>query len=258
MDIPALLALYDAEVRAKPAAVGVTVERVGRVVRLTGGFNFISAWTLTRETVVEEVAAQAAEFRRRGEALIWRVYSHDGPAELPAALAANGFEAEAPGTLMFFDLTHTQDAADAPGVEVLRRVRNLAALDDFAWASDTAFEDDEASRRKGDYAERLGDPELALFVAYVDGAVAASARVETQPGRPFALMFGGGVAPAHRGRGAYRALVAARATEARRRGAAYLSTEAQETSRPILQKLGFIPVVSETTWVLSAPAISRN
>jgi hypothetical protein len=37
---------------------------------------------------------------------------------------------------------------------------------------------------------------------------------------------------------------------ARQRGLKYLSTEAQETSRPILEKLGFIPLVQETTWIL--------
>jgi hypothetical protein len=41
---------------------------------------------------------------------------------------------------------------------------------------------------------------------------------------------------------------------ARDRGLKYLSTEARETSRPILQRLGFIPAVRETTWVLSPHA----
>ena len=47
---------------------------------------------------------------------------------------------------------------------------------------------------------------------------------------------------AARGRGAYRALVAARAREAAERGTPVLVTHAGQMSRPILERLGFEPV----------------
>jgi ribosomal protein S18 acetylase RimI-like enzyme len=250
MNLDETLALYDAEVRAKPVArPGLVVERTGGVVRLTGLFNFISSWD-QRADVAGMVAAQAAYFRARGEALMWRVHDHDGPAGLAACLAANGFQPDGAGTLMFFDTNQVLQGA-AGKIEV-RRVGNTEDLDDFVHASDAAFDDDEASRRRAAYAQSLDDPDMALFVARSGGEAIASARLEMAPGRPFGLMFGGGTAPAHRGLGAYRALVAARVEEARRRGLDYLSTEARETSRPILERLGFVVAGRETTWVLPA------
>jgi hypothetical protein len=51
--------------------------------------------------------------------------------------------------------------------------------------------------------------------------------------------------------GIYRALVVERAREAKRRGLRYLSTEAREISKPILQNLGFVAAAREVTWVLN-------
>jgi hypothetical protein len=59
------------------------------------------------------------------------------------------------------------------------------------------------------------------------------------------------VAPSYRRMGIYRALVVERAREAGRRDLRYLSTEARETSKPILQNLGFVSAGKEVTWMLN-------
>ena len=69
----------------------------------------------------------------------------------------------------------------------------------------------------------------------------------------FAGLYGGGVEPAYRGKGIYRALVAARADEARRRGYRYLTVDAADTSAPILARLGFEALARERGWVLGPP-----
>lgn len=249
MDLERALALFDVQARAgAKGAPGVRVERADGVVRLVGGFNFITWWdpALAAEALV---APQAAHFRERGEDLMWRIYGHDQPLDLAGALARHGFVADAPGTLMLFDVADR--LADAPGSPAkVRRVRDLSGLADFAAASDVAFGDTQASRRSAAYAEHLGDPDLALFVAYLDEAPIASARLEVTGA--FGRMFGGGVAPAHRGVGAYRALIEARVAEARRMGLRYLVTEARAMSRPILERMGFAPAGLETTWLLKA------
>jgi hypothetical protein len=100
-----VLAQYDAEVRANPKAPpGLVVERADSVVCLTGYFNFISWWELTPGTVRQAVAGHAARFRSRREKSMWRVYEHDSPAEISRCLAEEGFEPDATGTLMIFDL----------------------------------------------------------------------------------------------------------------------------------------------------------
>ena len=52
-------------------------------------------------------------------------------------------------------------------------------------------------------------------------------------------LFGGSTLPEARGRGAYRALVAARWEDAVARGTPVLVTQASPMSRPILGRLGF-------------------
>ena len=257
MDVKALLSLYDANVRANPAPrPGRTVVREDNVLRLADAFNFVTWWDFPASAAEAVVARYATSFHSKGETLIWRVHDHDQPSVLPDLLAAAGFRANPPGTLMFLDLERQLPPSTSPGAEV-RRVADLAGLDDFVAAADKAFGDTQASDRRDAYAAHLDCHDVALFVAYVAGEPVASARLETAPGQAFGQLYGGGVAPSHRGVGAYRALVAARVSAARAQGLSFLSTEARETSRPILQHLGFIPAVGETTWVLS-PELARR
>jgi GNAT superfamily N-acetyltransferase len=80
----------------------------------------------------------------------------------------------------------------------------------------------------------------STFLAFVDGApVAAGYAAYTPRGL---LLFGGATLPSARGRGAYRALVVARARDAKARGTPVLVTHAGHLSRPILERLGFTPV----------------
>ena len=89
-------------------------------------------------------------------------------------------------------------------------------------------------------------------MAWLDGVPISSGRLELAPGKAFAGLYGGGTVPTQQGRGVYRALVAARATEARRRGHRFLTVDARETSRPILERLGFRPLDTIRDWVLPA------
>ena len=248
MDLGRALAQYDSEVRARPKArPGFVVERTGGVIRLTGHFNFICWWDLAPGAAREAVASQAAYFRSRDEKLIWRVYDHDKPTGLGDCLAEEGFEADSPGTLMIFDLANQMTAPIGPDIGI-RQVTTIEDLHGFMAASDVAFGHEESWRLDA-YSSRLGDPDLALYIALVSGKRVGSARLEL--GSPnFGLLFGGGVSPSYRRQGLYRALVAARAKEAKRRGCSYLVADARETSRPILQNLGFIGAARETTWVL--------
>ena len=75
--------------------------------------------------------------------------------------------------------------------------------------------------------------------------------MELPPKRSFASLWGGGTLPAYRGRGLYRGLVAHRAAEALRGGYRFLTIDARDaTSRPILERLGAVPLVGTTGWRL--------
>lgn len=249
MDLARVLTQYDEEVRANPnAPPGLAVERANGVVCLTGYFNFVSWWELTPRSVRQAVASCAARFRSRGEKLIWRVYEYDSPGAISGCLADEGFQPEAAGTLMIFDLANELKTTTPADVDI-RKVKTENELEDFVQASERAFGGLDTWQRAA-YSGRLNDPGLALYVAYVSAEIAASARLEIGSPSSFGLLFGGGVAPSFRRRGIYRALVAERIKEARRRHLRYLCTDARETSKPILENLGFVSAAKEVTWVL--------
>jgi GNAT superfamily N-acetyltransferase len=250
MDAAAVLALFDARMRADPPPKpGLERAWHDGVLRTTGTYDFIDWWDFPAERAEAIVAREAAFFGPRPAELEWKLYSHDRPPGLEAALAAAGFEPQEPETLLVFDLADTAiDAPAANGAEV-RHVRDAQGVADYAIASGRAFGRDETERAQR-FLARLGDEEQCLYVAYDNGEPIAAGHLEFNGDRPFAGLWGGGTVPERRGRGAYRALVAARAAEAHRRGVRYLTVDARETSRPILERLGFQPLATVRGWTL--------
>jgi ribosomal protein S18 acetylase RimI-like enzyme len=249
MDAKAVLARYDAEIRADPPPE-TGVERVWAdgVLRTQGAYDFIGWWDFPAEAAAAITAREAAFFA--GRALEWKLYSHDRPAGLEAALAAAGFSPDGPETFLVLDLeTHAPPFDPPAGIEV-RRVTDAAGAADLAAVSDAAFGRAEPWRLEALLA-RLDDPTQQLFVAYDGGTPVSSGRLELAPGKAFAGLYGGGTIPNYQGRGVYRALVAARAAAARRLGHRYITVDARETSRPILERLGFEPLATVRGWTLN-------
>jgi len=250
MDGPAVLALYDARMRADPPTeIGVASQWSGPVLRRRGERSFIEHWTFDSTTARSAVAAEAAYFRDAGLDVEWRVFSHDGPPGLEAVLADAGFAPDPTETFMVFDLAALPDVGVIPQGVVVRRVTDVDGLRDAMAVRAEAFGDANPGLAR-ELAARLADSALALFVAYADGRPLASGRLEAPEDRPFAGLYGGGVAPDARGRGLYRALVAARAAEARRQGRQYLSVDAADTSRPLLERMGFQALATVRGWTL--------
>jgi len=99
-------------------------------------------------------------------------------------------------------------------------------------------EEAEFAQAEADFATEGRDG--STFLAFVDGEPVAAAYASYTP---FGiLLFGGATLPSARGRGAYRALVAARAREAAAQGLPAVVPGAGQMSRPILERLGFTAV----------------
>jgi GNAT superfamily N-acetyltransferase len=251
MDAAAILALFDARMRADPPPKpGLERAWFDGVLRTTGSFDFIDWWDFPAERAAAIAEREAGFFA--GREVEWKVYSHDGPAGLERALAGAGFEPQEPETLLVLDIAVAAIDAQPPKGVAVRRVRDEQGVTDYAAASGLAFGRDETERARR-FMARLGDREQRLYVAYENGEPIAAGHLEFNGDRPFAGLWGGGTVPEQRSRGVYRALVAARAAEARRRGARYLTVDARETSRPILQRLGFQPLATVRGWTLDGP-----
>jgi hypothetical protein len=169
---------------------------------------------------------------RRRTACSWEVGTHAQPEDLVKRLLALGLVDDEPTPLAVGMVLTEPPAQPPPDVEV-RRVETV----DEAFAAEriaaVAFGMPPPERP----AQFRPDPRNVVYLAYVDGEPAA--RGSASFGERGVTLFGGSTLPEARGRGAYRALVAARWQDAVDRGTPVLVTQAGPMSRPILARLGF-------------------
>jgi len=205
------------------------------------------------------VRAEAERAHSEGIELEWKRFAHDPPRTLARLLEENGFAPDPPETLMVLDLRDSPEfGPPAPDV-VVERVGDPAGLGRARDVSRRAFPSGHGWDLE-EYLPRLGTPTFEAFVARVGTETVSAGRLELPAGRAFASLWGGGTAPEFRGRGIYRALVGARVALARARGYRYVTVDAMATSRPILERVGFQPLVGVVGWVRrpDAPRPSRE
>jgi GNAT superfamily N-acetyltransferase len=177
-----------------------------------------------------EVGPLVSRMRELPGHVEWKYYSHDGP-ELRERLLEAGLEPEDEETVVVAEAASIVPAPD----EVELRI----VTSEFVELAANVF-------------GRLIDlPESAVaVVVVVDGKAVSGGRVDFDDGVDFAGLFGGFTLPEFRGRGLYRATVAKRAELARERGYRWLYSDALPTSRPILERLGFVPITTTTPFVI--------
>ncbi|MEU7935602.1 GNAT family N-acetyltransferase [Micromonospora echinofusca] len=259
LDARTLRDAYDAQIRPEipdPLPAGVTVERDGPLVRVLGldQRGFLTYRTLDGLAGAELdalIARQVEFFRRRGEAVEWKLNGHDQPADLPDRLRAAGFVAEAEETVVVGPV-----AALAAAVPVLPegvRLREVSAREDLeriAAMEEAVWHDDRSHLVTGLAREIEADPQsITVVVAEADDTVVSAGWVRYQANTGFATLWGGSTLPQWRRRGVYRALVAYRARLAEQRGRTLLQVDCSPESRPILQRLGLVPVTTTTPYV---------
>jgi len=207
-------------------------------------FNVVQRLRLDGADIEATVAEVRALFAARGRhRFTWEVGSSATPSDLAARFVAVGIVPDEPEPLAV-GMVLAQPLESAPTGLV---VRQATSLDDFRAATsvfracfggEDAQEDLDAIAQ--DLARYQADPRWARYVAFLDGEpVAAGDAVFLEAG---VVLNGGATLPKARGKGAYRALLAARAEEGARRGACALVTQAGAMSRPILKRLGFVEV----------------
>jgi GNAT superfamily N-acetyltransferase len=180
----------------------------------------------------------------------WKHYAGDRPADLPTRLAAAGLVADGPETVLVADLTEVELPEPTLGGVRLARVEDEAGVDAMLRMHLEVFGDVHPGTAPAVQASLSRDPRpIEAVVAYAGDRPISAGRVEFGDGSDFAGIFGGGTAADWRGRGLFRALVARRAALARERGVRYLYVDAVAMSRPILERLGFVPLTVTTPWV---------
>ena len=269
LDAAALLAAYDTQLRGRvpdPVPEGWRVEHDGPVHRMfmgrSGGFvGYRSVADLAADELDALIARQRDIFAARGEPVEWKWHSHDLPADLPDRLRKAGFEPEERETVVV-GLAEPLTAETVPlpeGVR-LRQVTTRADLDRIAAMESEVWNDQRGWLADGLEAELAADPQaLTILVAEAfaqdaaEDTVVSAGWVRYTTGTEFASLWGGSTLQRWRRRGIYRALVAARARLAVQRGYRYLQVDASDDSRPILERLGFVPLTITVPYVFTPP-----
>ncbi|WP_433390964.1 GNAT family N-acetyltransferase [Micromonospora sp. KLBMP9576] len=262
LDVMTLRNIYDDQLRASvpdPLPVGVTVERDGPLIRIlgfdAGGFiTYRDLGGLTGAALDELIARQVEFFRARGGSVEWKLHSHDEPADLPDRLRAAGFVAQDLETVVIGPVAPLAAALPVVGAGVrLREVTSRADLDRIAAMETAVWGTDRSHLAAGLEREIAADPHsVTVVLAEAGGEVVSAGWVRYVPGTGFATLWGGSTLAPWRRRGIYRALVTYRARLAAQRDRTLLEVDASDESRPILERLGLVPVTTTTPYVYTS------
>ncbi|NUK05490.1 GNAT family N-acetyltransferase [Streptomyces lunaelactis] len=249
MDHDAVLTLFDHQMRQHTQGG----ERVGDVVRQAGSVGDWNGvvWSGLDQTGADAaIAEQVRYFASLRRDFEWKLYAHDRPDDLGARLRAAGFTPEPEETVMVAEIRDLPTAVDLPEGVRLRPVTDAAGVDLMADVHEQAFGTTSARLREQLLAQLAQTPDtVSMTLAMAGDLPVSAARMELHPGTEFASLWGGGTLAAWRGRGIYRALIAHRARIAAEGGYRFLQVDATSQSRPILQRLGFVPLSTTTPYV---------
>lgn len=185
----------------------------------------------------------------RGAEFEWKLYGHDRPLRLHAALLEAGLIAGDREAVLALDLRHLPEAVRAAMEVASPAIRASAAqLTDYAQISRESGRTGVDIERKRLAATMADDPDrLEVHIVYVDGSPVSAGRLLLDRPSAAAELAGGRTVPFHRRRGYFTSTVLSRIAAAIEAGARTLWVDALPTSAPVLTKLGFIPV----TWTQS-------
>ncbi len=247
MDVASTLELFDRQMRrdVEPAERDALTTLV-----LDDGWCAV-LWSdldeSTADAAVARLVPRLLEFDGHAE---WKLYAHDKPADLGQRLTAAGLVPENEEAVVVAELANLDlDAPPPPGVEV------SVADDAEAVALWVEVNEQVFGERYGAVGRVLlralqdEQPRNLGVIAYADGAPVSAGRIELNERSEFASLWGGGTLPEWRGRGIYRATVFERARLARDRGYRFLQVDALPTSRPILERLGFVQLTTTRPYV---------
>ncbi|MGN6678646.1 MAG: GNAT family N-acetyltransferase [Streptosporangiaceae bacterium] len=256
-----VLAAFNQQVRqsTSPDGTGARYETDAHLVRRIaepglGGSGVL--WSsLDAGNADEVIAGEVRFFGGRGERFEWKLYSYDEPADLSDRLTAAGFVPEEPESLMIAAIEEIIDelrsAALPPGV-TLDRPADEAGVDRLTKVHELVFGADESELRASLREQLATAPEtIDMVIAMAGDEPVSAARTDFLPGTQFAGLWGGGTLPQWRRRGIYRALVRHRAELAAKRGYSYLTVDASDQSRPILERIGFERMAVTTPYIWS-------
>ena len=249
VDIALTLELFDRQMRrdVEPAERDAVT-----TLALGDGWSGVVWSQLDESTADAAIARLVARLRGFEGHAEWKLYAHDTPADLAQRLVAAGLEPQDEEAVVVAEIDELDLDAPLPvGVEV-QVARDAKAVEVWVEVNESAF-----GERQGDVGEVLlralehERPRDVGVIAFAGDEPVSAGRIEFNERSEFASLWGGGTLAEWRGRGIYRATVFERARLAQQRGYRFLQVDALPTSRPILERLGFVQLTTTRPYVPS-------
>ena len=244
-----IIALYDQDQRKDveyPDARREVTPTVVRHIDTSGNGEGTVIYSQINEADADDtIREQVAYFESIGQGFEWKVYDYDRPADLKERLRSHGFTAGEAEAIMVLDLAeaaevlwqsvrhNVQRIMDPEKISEVLTIQQQVWNEDFSWLG----------HYLGEALNRYPE-QMSVYVAYVDGQAASSAWTYFPKRSQFASLWGGSTLSDFRKQGLYTTLLAVRAQEAKARKVRYLTVDASDMSRPILEKFGFEMIAS--------------
>ena len=260
---------YDKQLRADAETSGaIALSRLGPLllVTLAGGRGFVTYRDLgsTDAEAMPRLVNQALDHYRQDPDITcveWKTRDHDRGPGLHDALLNNGFEPEAPESIMIGPARMLDVDVPLPTDVELRRVTEQEDVRAMTSMQDLVFGTTRSDDMTEELLRRLAlEDGVELWVAEAEGQIVCAGRLDPVAGTDFVGIWGGATREDWRGQGIYRSLTAARARSALAMGKTLIYSESTEYSRPILERSGFLKVSTTTPYNChrSAPGLRTS
>lgn len=225
-------------------------EQVWRFVSALTSQRIVMDWQpgkLSLATLVEREKRLAGSANQNLE---WKWYEAlDMHGQLAAELNKAQYEADDLEAFMAVEID--QLAMQDTQLKV-HKANSFADLSIVFGLQEAVWQQPMSERLQAAYESWLQDPlAVSYFWVDIDGQPVSSAWVGYTQQSQFAGLWAGSTLPDYRGRGCYRALINARAQEAKSRGIKYLTIDAAPSSEPIVASLGFEAISRTRPYTIS-------
>lgn len=228
----------------------ITVRNLVKHVADNNDGSMICFFDLEGEDPESVIQAEVDFFSARGKSFEWKVYDTDKPQNIGELLKQMGFSEGEREAFMVLDL-HEKTLPLSSGSPCIK-VTDAAGIHDMILVQQEVWGQCFTGFEKALVYELENNPRAqSIYVGYDGQVPVASSRVSFNGKSPFAGLWSGSTMASYRGRGFYTDMLLARAEEALRRGIRYLTIDASDMSRPIVEKYGFRHVTYTSPYVYS-------
>jgi hypothetical protein len=239
-----IIALYDQDQRKDVEYPDMRREVTPHVVRhidTSGTGEGAIIYSQLNEANAEEIIhEQVVYFESLRQDFEWKVYDYDRPSDLKERLGSHGFIVEEAEAIMVLDLEDAPKILWQPVQHHIQRITSAENLSDVLTIEQQVWEENFSSLGKYLGGTLSKYPEqMSVYVAHINEQPASAAWTYFPKHSQFASLWGGSTVRGFRKQGLYTALLAVRAQEAKARQVRYLTVDASDMSRPILEKFSF-------------------